>query len=80
MKQIGRHVCEPLPLVLDRAKIHRGLNIATFLYVMGWRQFYLPPYARLFHLVAFAARTIRSLCLADYVYVEGAPALFHFAV
>jgi transposase len=45
LKQIARHFADPLLLVWDRAKIHRGLNTAVFLDVMQWRQFYFPPYA-----------------------------------
>jgi transposase len=45
LKQLARHFREPLLLLWDRAKIHRGLNTAVFLDVMEWRQFYFPPYA-----------------------------------
>ncbi len=45
LKQLARHFADPLLLVWDRAKIHRGLNTAVFLDVMQWRQFYFPPYA-----------------------------------
>jgi transposase len=45
LRQLARHFDDPLLLVWDRAKIHRGLNIAVFLDVMQWGQFYFPPYA-----------------------------------
>jgi transposase len=45
LKQLARHFAEPLLLVWDRAKIHRGLTTAVFLDVMQWRQFHFPPYA-----------------------------------
>lgn len=45
LKQLARHFRDPLLLLWDRAKIHRGLHTAVFLDVLEWRQFYFPPYA-----------------------------------
>lgn len=45
LRQLARHLHDPLLLFWDRAKIHRGLSTAVFLDVMGWQQFYFPPYA-----------------------------------
>lgn len=45
LKQLARHFRDPLRLLWDRARIHRGLHAAVFLDVLEWRQFYFPPYA-----------------------------------
>ena len=45
LKQLARHFRDPLLLVWDRAKIHRGLHLEVFLDVLEWRQFHFPPYA-----------------------------------
>lgn len=45
LKQLARHFRQPLLLIWDRAKIHRGLATQVFLDVMDWWQFYFPPYA-----------------------------------
>jgi putative transposase len=45
LQQLARHFRDPLLWVWDRAQIHRGPHNAILLEVMGWRQFYLPPYA-----------------------------------
>jgi len=45
LKQLARHFRDPLLLVWDRAKIHRGLRTAVFLDVVGWLNFHFPPYA-----------------------------------
>ncbi|MFZ0887835.1 MAG: transposase [Candidatus Binataceae bacterium] len=45
LKQLTRHFRQPLLLVWDRAKIHRGLRTQVSLDIMDWFQFYFPPYA-----------------------------------
>jgi hypothetical protein len=43
LKQLARHFRNPLLLIWDRSKIHRGLHTQVFLDVMDWWQFYFPP-------------------------------------
>ncbi len=45
LKQLARHFRNPLLLIWDRSKTHRGLQTQVFLDVMEWWQFYFPPYA-----------------------------------
>lgn len=65
LQQLARHLRDPLLLVGDRAKIHRGLHPAVFLDVMGWLQFYLPPYAPELNPVEYAWSYLKTNPLAN---------------
>jgi transposase len=70
LKQLARHFREPLLLVWDRAKIHRGLAIEVFLDVLGWRQFYFPPYAPELNPVEYLWSYLKTNPLANLAYPE----------
>lgn len=65
LKQLARHFADPLLLVWDRAKIHRGLSTAVFLAVMQWRQFHCPPYAPELNPVEYVWSYLKTTPLAN---------------
>ncbi len=70
LKQLARHFADPLLLVWDRAKIHRGLNTAVFLDVMQWRQFHFPPYAPELNPVEYVWSYLKTNPLANLAYPD----------
>jgi transposase len=70
LKQLARHFRDPLLLVWDRAKIHRGLHIEVFLDVVEWRQFYFPPYAPELNPVEYLWSYLKTNPLANLAYPE----------
>ncbi len=73
LKQLARHFRDPLLLVWDRAKIHRGLQIEVFLDVLEWRQFYCPPYVPELDPVEYLWSYLKTKPLANPACPEVAP-------
>ena len=70
LKQLARHFRDPLLLVWDRAKIHRGLHLEVFLDVVEWRQFHFPPYAPELNPVEYLWSYLKTNPLANLAYPE----------
>lgn len=70
LRQLARHFHDPLLLLWDRAKIHRGLHVAVFLDVMEWWQFYFPPYAPELNPVEYLWGYLKTNPLANLAYPE----------
>lgn len=65
LKQLARHLRQPLLLLWDRAKIHGGLETQVLLDVLDWREFYFPPYAPELNPVEYVWSYLKTKPLAN---------------